>query len=65
MVDEAWRLAIEAQDCQRILAGASVCTPPVFQLPSSQSLKIDLQTQEAISVLLFKFVLFYWTYNID
>jgi len=49
MVEEAWRLAIEAQDCQRTLAGASVDTPSVYQLPSGLSLKIDLQTQEAVS----------------
>jgi len=29
MIEEAWRLAIEAQDCQRALAGAAVGTPSV------------------------------------
>jgi len=29
MVDEAWQLAIEAQDCQRALAGALVGAPSV------------------------------------
>jgi hypothetical protein len=50
MVDEAWQLAIEAQDCQRALAGAPVGAPSVCQLPIGSSLKIDLQTQEAVSV---------------
>jgi len=50
MVDEAWKLAIEAQDCQRALASAPVGTPSVCQLPSGPSLKINTQTQEAVSV---------------
>jgi len=50
MVDEAWKLAIEAQDRQRPLAGAPVGTPSVCQLPGGPSLKIDPQTGEAISV---------------
>jgi hypothetical protein len=50
MVDEAWQLAIEAQDHQRALAGAPVGTPSVCQLPGGPSLKIDPQTQEAINV---------------
>jgi len=50
MVDKAWKLAIEAQDRQRALAGAPVGTPSVCQLPSGLSLKIDPQTQEAVSV---------------
>jgi len=50
MVDEAWQLAIEAQDRQRALASAPVGTPSVCQLPGGQSLKIDPQTQEAVSV---------------
>jgi len=50
MVDEAWQLAIEAQDCQRVLAGAPVGTPSVCQLPSGPSLTIDPQTREAVSV---------------
>jgi len=33
MVDEAWKLPIEAQDCQRALAGAPVGAPSVCQLP--------------------------------
>jgi len=50
MVDEAWRLAIEAQDHQHALAGARVGTPSVCQLPCGPSLKIDPQTREAVSV---------------
>jgi len=50
MVDKAWQLAIEAQDRQRALAGAPVGTPCVCELPSGPSLKIDPQTQEAVSV---------------
>jgi hypothetical protein len=50
MVDEAWHLAIEAQDQQRALAGAPVGAPSVCQLPRGPSLKINLQTQDAVSV---------------
>jgi len=50
MVDEAWKLAIEAQDHQWVLAGAPVGTPSVCQLPGGPSLKIDPQTREAVSV---------------
>jgi len=50
MGDEAWKLAIEAQDRQRALAGAPVGTPSVCQLPGGRSLQIDPQTQEAIFV---------------
>jgi hypothetical protein len=41
MVEEAWELAIEAQDRQHALAGAPVGTPSVCQLPGGPSLKID------------------------
>jgi hypothetical protein len=50
MVDEAWKLAIEAQDRQWALAGAPLGTPSVCQLPSGPSLKIDPHTREAASV---------------
>jgi len=50
MVDEAWKLANEAQDRQRAVAGALVGTPLVCQLPGGQSLHIDPQTREAVSV---------------
>jgi hypothetical protein len=50
VVEEARKQAIEAQDCERALAGAHVGTPSVCQLPSCPSLKIDPQTQDAESV---------------
>jgi len=50
MVDETWQLAIEAQDEQRAFAGAPVGAPSVCQLPGGPSLKIGLQTREAVSV---------------
>jgi len=50
MVDEAWKLAIEAQDRQQALAGAPVGTPSVCHLPGGPSLKIDPQTREAVSL---------------
>jgi len=50
MVDEAWKLAIEAQDRQRALAGAPVGTPSLCQLPGGPFLKIDPQIREAVSV---------------
>jgi len=62
MVEEAWKLAIEARDRQRALAGASVGTPSVSQLPCGPSLKIDPQTREAVS-LEFSLMLLYQTYG--
>jgi len=62
MVEESWKLAIEAQDRQRALAGALVGTPSVCQLPSGPSLKIDPQTREASS-LEFCSMLLYETYG--
>jgi len=50
MVKKEWKLAIEAQDRQRALAGAPIGSPSVCQLPGGPSLKIDLQTREAVSV---------------
>jgi len=50
MVDNARKLAIEAQDCQRALAGAPGGTPSVCQLPGGPSLNIDPHTREAVSV---------------
>jgi hypothetical protein len=50
IVEEAWKLAIAAQDCQRALAGAPVYTPSVCQLPDGPSLNIDPHTQEAVSL---------------
>jgi len=64
IIEEAWKLAIEAQDCQQALAGAPAGTPSVCQLPSGPSLKIDLQTREAVSFG-FCSMLFYQIYDID
>ena len=64
MVEEAWTLAIEAQDWQRELAGAPPGTPSVCQLHSGPSLKINLQTHEARS-LGFCSMPFYRIYDID
>jgi len=50
MVDKALELAIEAQDHQPGLAGASVDTWSVCQLPGGPSLEINQQTGEAVSV---------------
>jgi len=50
MDDEAGKLEIEPQHCQQALAGTPVGTPSVYKLPSGPSLKIDLQTREAVSV---------------
>jgi hypothetical protein len=50
MVEEAWRLDIEAQDRQRALPGASADTTSVCQSPSSPSLKIDRQRGEAVGL---------------
>ena len=49
MVDKAWKLAIETQDGHQALAGSPVVSPPVRQLPGGPSLKIDLQTRQAVS----------------
>jgi len=50
MVEEAWKLAIEAQDRQRAFTGAPVGMPSICQLPGGPSLKIDPQTREAVSL---------------
>jgi hypothetical protein len=50
MVDEGWPLAIEAQNDQQALAGASVGTPSVCQFPCGPSLKITPQSRETVSV---------------
>jgi hypothetical protein len=62
MVDEAWKLVIKAQDCQRALAGTPVGTSSVCQLPGGPSLKIDPQLPEAVSLELCSMVL-YQTYR--
>jgi hypothetical protein len=50
MVDEAWKVPIEAQDPQRALAGALEGAPSVCQLPGGLSFTIDPQIREAVSV---------------
>jgi hypothetical protein len=50
MVDEAWKLAIEAQGRQQAIAGSPVGTSSVCQSPSGPSHKIDPQTREAVRV---------------
>ena len=50
MVEEAWKLAIEAQDRQQALPGAPVGTQSVCEMPGGPSLKIDPQTREAVFV---------------
>jgi hypothetical protein len=50
MVDEAWQLAIEAQNGQRALGGALVGAPSRRQLLSGPSLKTEPQFREAVSV---------------
>jgi hypothetical protein len=62
MVEDAWKLAIEAQDRQWALAGAPVGTPSVCQLPGGLSLRIDPHTRVAAS-LEFCLVLRYQTYG--
>ena len=49
-VDEAWQLAIEAQDRQWAFADVPVGTPSVCQLPSGPSLEINPQTLEGASI---------------
>jgi len=50
MVQQTWKLAIGAQDCQLALASAPAGAPSVCRLPSGSSLEIDLQTPEAVCV---------------
>jgi len=64
MADKAWKVAIESQDGQRALAGSPIGTPAVWQLPGSPSLKINLPTPEAES-LVFCIMLLYQIYDIE
>jgi len=64
MVEEPWKLAIEALDRQLAFAGTSVSMPSVCQLPSGLSFKIDAQTWEAVS-LRFCLMLLYQISDID
>ena len=43
MVEEAWKVDIEAQDHQRPLADTPVGLPSVCQLPTGLSVKINTQ----------------------
>jgi len=62
MVDEAWKLSIDGQDRQWALTGAPGGTLSACPLPGGPSLKIDLETQEALKYL-FCFLLLDWTYD--
>jgi len=62
MVEEAWKLAIEAQDHQQALGGGPVGTLSVCQFPGGRFLKIDPQTREAVS-LVFCLTVLYQTYG--
>jgi hypothetical protein len=53
MIDEDWKLAVEAQNHQQALAGVSVHTPSLCQLPSSPSPIVDPQSRQAVSVIVF------------
>jgi hypothetical protein len=64
MVEEAWKFTIEAQDRLWALAGASVDTPSVCQLPGGPSLKLDPQPRETVS-LKFGLMLLYQISDID
>jgi len=64
MDEESWEVAIEEQDCQQAIAGASVGTSYVCQLPSSTSLNIDLEEHDAVSHRICVMLL-YQTNNID
>jgi len=64
MGEEAWRLAIVAQNRLWALAGAPAGTPSVCQLPSVPSLKINPQKQDVVS-LGFCLMLFYHIYDIN
>jgi hypothetical protein len=48
LVEEAWNLAIEAQDHHQALLRPHVGKLLVFQSPNGQSLKSDLQIQEVV-----------------
>jgi len=50
IVEDPLKLAFEAQDCQRVLAGASVGAPSGCQLAGGPFLKLDPQHKK-LSVL--------------
>jgi hypothetical protein len=49
LIAESWKLSIEAQDCQRRVAGAPENSPSVCQQTGGPSKDIDFQTREAVS----------------
>jgi len=50
MVEEAWKLPINAQNRQQELAGTSVGSPSVSEVPSGPSLSINMRTWEDVSL---------------
>jgi hypothetical protein len=50
MVEDVWKLVIEAQDHQCALAGAPVGIPFVLILPGCSSLKMDTLTREPVTL---------------
>lgn len=63
IVQVVWTLNIECQNWQRPIAGASIGTQSVCQLPYGAYNKIDPQLQHAIR-LVFSLLLLYPIYNI-
>jgi hypothetical protein len=49
LISESWNLSIEAQYCQRRVAGAPENSPSVCQQTGGPSKDIDFQTREAVS----------------
>jgi hypothetical protein len=62
MIAEAWKLGIDAQDCQGVLVCAAADTPSVGLLPGTPSLNIDLLTLDVVS-LEFNLILLYLIYD--
>lgn len=53
IVNNASKLDINAQDDQQVFAGASAASPSVCQFPRCPWCKINLQTKEAVNIILF------------
>lgn len=64
MVEESWKQASKAQDCQRTVASAPVGTQSVCQLLSGPPSNIDPQTHDTVS-LAFYLMLLYQISHID
>jgi hypothetical protein len=60
IVEQAWKLPIQAQDCQWPLAGALLGTPLVCQWHGGSTCKINPHIRHAVS-LEFCLMLFYQT----